>query len=374
MDGNGEWKAEAEENTDSTVKAVLDHIKELFVKGTLLQAIIILLRHAVALYGLSRCLRGFVSFRMYVFSVLLWPISGLGVTAGAHRRWSHRSYDTTAPMEFLLILLYAMADQGPITGWALTHAVHHWASETPGDPHNRAEGFIHAHWGWLFSTRRFSLPGDQVDKVLNGLGPLVRFHDSIYVFFDPMMSMGLPALIGSLWGEAWDGFLVAGALRWCVVQHITFFVNSVAHGEREVGDERSLDPLEDGIGPRVSLLVTVLALGEGWHDYHHRFPWDYAAAELDSWDQWNPTKAFIDLCAYFGLVKTRRRCSARVQEQYRVRLHYWHGDGPVQGQEAPRFRVVGAPFMRYKVMDEIARPPAPPPPPVSIEGSKLASL
>merc|ERR1711974_543670 len=118
---------------------------------------------------------------------------------------------------------------------------------------------------------------------------------------DPVWSLFMPTLVAYFWGETLNGFLVAGALRWMYVQHVTFFVNSVAHGERNPGgageDKFLFDGTASDIGPRVSLLTTVCALGEGWHDYHHLFPWDYAAAELGSWDQWNPTKMFIDLCA-----------------------------------------------------------------------------
>lgn len=51
----------------------------------------------------------------------------------------------------------------------------------------------------------------------------------------------------------------------------------------------SFDPVADGTGPRVSIAVALLSLGEGWHDYHHLFPWDYAAAapERLNWQFWN---------------------------------------------------------------------------------------
>merc|ERR1719189_2857377 len=147
---------------------------------------------------------------------------------------------------------------------------------------------------------------------MDNLGPTVHFHDRVCLFWDPAWSLVVPALVALCWGEAFNGFFVAGALRWAFVQHVTFFVNSVAHGERG-GGAHTFDAGASGIDPRVSLLTTVLALGEGWHDYHHLFPWDYAAAELGAWDQWNPTKVFIDACAELGLATRRRRCSVRLQ-------------------------------------------------------------
>jgi stearoyl-CoA desaturase (delta-9 desaturase) len=134
-------------------------------------------------------------------------------------------------------------------------------------------------------------------------------------------SLGLPALIASYWGDARGGFLVAGALRWFIVQHFTFFVNSVAHGEvHGATDAHAFDEGAHGIGPRMSLLVTFCSLGEGWHDYHHHFPWDYAAAELDARHQFNPTKVFIDSCYHLGLCSDRRRCLAGNQLARRSRL------------------------------------------------------
>eukprot|EP00913_Durusdinium_trenchii_P010841 g10170.t1 len=115
-------------------------------------------------------------------------------------------------------------------------------------------------------------------KVVRGLSPLVHFHDRNCLWWDPLWSLGLPSLLCSFWSDPWTGLFVAGALRWALVQHITFAVNSVAHGTLRHDDVYSFDPAADGVGPRVSLAVTLFSLGEGWHDYHHLFPWDYAAA------------------------------------------------------------------------------------------------
>jgi len=254
----------------------------------------------------------------------MWVFSGLGVTAGAHRLWTHQSYKPHPIFEALVMIMFSTADQSPIQGWALTHAMHHTSSDMPGDPHNRVEGFWHSHFGWIFSTQQNRISHYDYHKVSDALGPIVRFHDSVCVLWDPFWSLVVPGIIASFWGEFWNGFFTAGALRWFCVQHITFFVNSVAHGERDPADSNHFDHAFDksatGIGPRVSYLVSFLALGEGWHDYHHIFPWDYAAAELGAWDQWNPTKVFIDLGARFGFVKDRRRCSAKLQTLRRQQL------------------------------------------------------
>lgn len=335
----------------------LGHLRKLKFNGVLIQAVGIPLRHVLGLYGLRLIVGGLVGWRTALFAFIMWPISGLGVTAGAHRLWTHQSYKASKSMETLLMLMFSTADQGPIEGWALTHAMHHSASDTRWDPHNRTMGFWHAHFGWLFSGQKFRLSPSEYHRVTRGLGPAVHFHDRHYLWWDPLWSLLFPAVVSSLWGEAWAGFFVAGALRWMCVQHITFFVNSVAHGEHDEGDVYSFDGSASGIGPRVSWIVTLLALGEGWHDYHHLFPWDYAASELNAWDQWNPTKVFIDACHSAGLCSDRRRCSRRLQDLRRTQFldkavpcpeDQLDGSCDDSSEKARKFEVAGPPLLRYK--------------------------
>lgn len=333
------------------VTAVWKHLSKLRENGILVQGIGIPLRHLLALYGILLVLRGLVGWRTLLLAVALWIVSGLGVTAGAHRLWTHQSYRATPVMEAMLMVMFSIADQGTILGWSLTHAMHHSASDTGQDPHNRQEGFWYAHFGWLYSVKRYRLSNWDYTKVTSGLGRIVQFHDTLCIVWDPFWSLVFPSLVASFWGEAWAGFFVAGAFRWFFVQHVTFFVNSVAHGEREPFESpHAFDVAAKGIGPRVSLLTTVLSLGEGWHDYHHLFPWDYAAAELDAWDQWNPTKVFIDLCGSAGLAEGRRRCSPKLQQARRRQLLAQAQGQPHAGQDACSYTVEGPLFLRRRVM------------------------
>ena len=320
----------------------MKYVHKMWSNRILVQAVGIPLKHALALYGLSLCVTGRVNMKTGTLALLLWPLSGLGVTAGAHRYWTHRSYKATSVLETLLMLMFSIADQGPIEGWALTHAMHHVASDTYWDPHDRSKGFWHAHIGWLFAARKFQLSSVEYRKVVNHLSPVVHFHDRNCLWWDPLWSLGFPALVASFWSDAWTGLFVAGALRWAAVQHITFAVNSIAHGELRDDDVFSFDPVADGTGPRVSIAVALLSLGEGWHDYHHLFPWDYAAVELEAWEQFNPTKVFIDFCCMMGLASQRRRCSRRLQDLRRLQLLGLRDDMGFA------YEVAGPPLFRYK--------------------------
>jgi stearoyl-CoA desaturase (Delta-9 desaturase) len=80
---------------------------------------------------------------------ILWPITGLGITAGVHRLWAHRSYNASFGYRVLLMLMNSCANQGSIFHWSRDHRAHHKYSETDADPHNATRGFFFAHMGWL---------------------------------------------------------------------------------------------------------------------------------------------------------------------------------------------------------------------------------
>ena len=81
----------------------------------------------------------------------LWPITGLGVTAGMHRLWTHKSYEATKVLKIMLMVFASIGNQSTIWGWAHVHRAHHRFSDTRLDPHNRHLGFLHTHIGWIVS-------------------------------------------------------------------------------------------------------------------------------------------------------------------------------------------------------------------------------
>nr|QLI61957.1 desaturase 2 [Streltzoviella insularis] len=57
-------------------------------------------------------------------------------------------------------------------------------------------------------------------------------------------------------------------------------------------------PYDRHIMPAENWGVSAVAMGEGWHNYHHTFPWDYKAAELAY--SINVTTLFLDFFALIG--------------------------------------------------------------------------
>jgi len=264
------------------------------------------LAHAAAAIGLVRVFtepwtQSFKYTLLWAF--ILWPITGLGITAGVHRLWSHRSYKATFVLRVWLMLANSIANQGSIWHWARDHRVHHKHSETDADPHNATRGFFFAHMGWLFIKKHKAIV--EAGKKLNfddlAVDPVVIFQKNLDPWFALFMCFVFPGLVGMLWGDSfWNGYWVAGALRYILVLHFTWCVNSAAH---LFGDH----PYDPASWPAENPLVSLVAIGEGWHNWHHKYPFDYAASEFGIDKQFNPTKLFIDTCCLLGLASERKR-------------------------------------------------------------------
>lgn len=249
-------------------------------------AIYIIFRHLLALYAI---LQVHITFMTACFAIFMYIFSGFGVTAGAHRYWSHRSYTITTPMEWLLITMFATADQGTISDWALTHATHHRYSDLNGDPHNRSLGLWWSHIAWTSSSKSWGLPIILYDQVENHISWRAKLYDTHSLWAGPVFALIIPAITASTWGDTSGGFWIAGCLRWAIVLNFSFSVNSLAHKTSKDGTTKPID----------STLVSILSLGEGCHKQHHDNPSDYRAGN----HLYNPTKLFIDGCNKLGMVK-----------------------------------------------------------------------
>jgi stearoyl-CoA desaturase (delta-9 desaturase) len=260
--------------------------------------------HIMGLVGLTKVMD--VKRETLLLAFLLWPISGLGITVGAHRLWSHRSFTASFPVRVFLMLCNSIACQQTIYKWVRDHRVHHKHSETNADPHNATRGFFFAHLGWLYVKKHPDVikAGKEIDMKDLQEDPVVMFQKRLDPVLNLYMCFVLPAQVAvKFWGESfWPAFFVAGALRYIFVLHCTSLVNSAAH---LYGDH----PYEN-THPAENPIVSFFAIGEGWHNWHHRYPFDYAASELGISSQYNPSKLFIDMLAAVGLVWGRKRGTA----------------------------------------------------------------
>lgn len=207
----------------------------------------------------------------------MYLLTAIGITVGFHRLLTHRSFQTSKPLEYAFAVLGSMAVQGPVISWVADHRKHHAHTDVEGDPHSPhvghgggvggvLAGLWHAHSGWLMSTqgradwRRFA-PDLYED-------PGMRSISRNFVLL-VLASLAIPALAGyvatgTIAGAA-TALLWGGLVRIFFVHHVTWSVNSVCHffGTRRFDtDDRSTNVF----------WLAIPSLGESWHHNHHAFP------------------------------------------------------------------------------------------------------
>ena len=233
-----------------------------------------------------------------VLAGLLYVACGLSVTAGYHRLFAHRTYRPAAAVRWVLLAFGAATFQNSALSWSADHRAHHADTDGDGDPHPVTRGAWFAHIGWLFRRRQASADV----TLLKDLWAVrsIRLQHRYYPAVAVGVGLVLPAVIAAQWGDLWGGLLVAGFLRAAVMLQATFCVNSLAHlvGTRRY-DARS--------SARDSVLTALVTFGEGYHSFHHRFPFDYRNGPR--WWHYDPSKWLIWTLAKMGLSKRLRTAS-----------------------------------------------------------------
>ena len=210
-----------------------------------------------------------------VLAVFFYYLTGLGVTVGFHRHFTHSSFKAKRPLRIALAVIGSTAFQGGVIGWVADHRRHHAFSDKEGDPHSpwlfgtgpaaMIRGFWHSHMGWILgrdrtNARRFA-PDLLADRDIVAVDRL----------FLPLTlaSLLVPALIGGLVSLSWWGALTAlfwaGLVRVAVLHHVTWSINSICHmfGDRPfAARDRSANVW----------WLAVLSFGESWHNLHHADP------------------------------------------------------------------------------------------------------
>ncbi|XP_076285617.1 acyl-CoA Delta-9 desaturase-like [Lasioglossum baleicum] len=284
--------------------------------------ILFLYLHVATVYGI------YLAFTVIKLSTILWLfvilVSGaLGVTAGAHRLWSHRAYEAKWPMRFILMIFQTIAFQNSIFEWARDHRLHHKFTDTDADPHNAQRGFFFSHMGWLMVRKHPEVfkKGATIDMSDLKNDPIVVWQKRLYVILIPLITFIIPMWVPCyFFGERPLYSWYATIARYTLSLHATWLVNSAAH-------MWGMRPYDASIGPVENIGVAIIALGEGWHNYHHVFPWDYKTAELGNY-RTNFTTAFIDFFGKIGWAYDMKTIPSAAVQKRASRT----GDGSKYGQ------------------------------------------
>jgi stearoyl-CoA desaturase (Delta-9 desaturase) len=272
---------------------------------------------------------GFVAWQLWdgllhpsdlaVFAIM-YVLTGLGITVGFHRLFTHRSFKTSPALRGVLAALGSAAIEGPVISWVADHRKHHAFSDQVGDPHSphvdhgagwrgALRGLVHAHVGWLFiHTQRGSRERYAPDLLAD---PVVSFVDRTFLIWTAAglaAAFGLGYAIGGSLRAGLTGLLWGGAVRMLVLHHMTYSINSLCHffGRRDyaTGDES-----------RNLMWLALPTLGEAWHNNHHAFP--TSASHGLSWRQPDVSALVIRALAGLGLcwdvvtVSDERRAAKR---------------------------------------------------------------
>ncbi len=232
----------------------------------------------------------------------MYALMGFGVTIGFHRLFTHRAFETPRWVRLALAICGSAAGQGMLIRWCATHRRHHQVSDRDGDPHSphlhgdgllaRLRGMFHAHVGWCFSADAPDLSRSVADLLCD---PAILVIDQLY-FFWIALGLAVPGAILGAYYHSWHGVISGviwgGLVRICLMQHVTWSINSVCHvwGTR---------PFKTADYSTNNFPIAVVSLGEGWHNNHHAFPSSARHGLL--WWQFDASYIVIRLMGLLGL-------------------------------------------------------------------------
>jgi stearoyl-CoA desaturase (Delta-9 desaturase) len=224
--------------------------------------------------------------------VALWAAShflrAIGLTLAFHRYFAHRAFQMNRFMRFVWAFLGTSAMQKGPLWWAGHHVNHHRYADRDGDPHSPlVSGLYYAHIGWFLN--------DAKHDRLETSNPVMRDFRQVpeiawldrYFFAPPLLLAAAMFLLGGMSWLVW-GF----CLPTMTLAHATFAINTVNH----MFGSRRFDTIDES---RNNALTAFFAVGEGWHNNHHRY--QRAARNGFYWWEFDPTWYVIRLMAAIGL-------------------------------------------------------------------------
>ena len=240
--------------------------------------------------------------------------SGLSITAGYHRLFSHRTHKGEWPLRLFYALFGAAAFQNSAIKWCSDHRRHHLKTDEDEDPYSVTDGFVWAHIGWVMVDQ-----GDEIVEHVEDLqaDKILAWQDRHIFLIGFLVGIVLPGLVGfALLGNIHGllgGMIYGGFLRVVVVHHATFLINSAAH-------TWGTQPYSTANTSKDSPLLSFFTFGEGYHNFHHTFQADYRNGHR--WYHWDPSKWLIQSASWFGLTKDLHKIPDKSIESRRMKATF----------------------------------------------------
>jgi stearoyl-CoA desaturase (delta-9 desaturase) len=217
---------------------------------------------------------------------VLYTVRIFFITAGYHCYFAHRSFRTSRAFQLILAIGAQASGQGGVVQWAAVHHYHHAHADSEIDLHSPLHrGFWYSHIGWLF-TRRYDYLISSYPRYLTKF-PELMWLDRYYY----LPTITLAVLVWALFG--WPGLFVGYGLSTLLTFHATFSVNSLCH----LFGARPYDTADDS---RNNWFVSLVMLGGGWHNNHHRFP--RSARQGFLWWEIDITYYALRVLEYFHII------------------------------------------------------------------------
>jgi stearoyl-CoA desaturase (Delta-9 desaturase) len=251
--------------------------------------------------------------------LVLYLSTGISVTAGYHRLFAHKTYQASWPVRLFFLVFGAGALENSVLAWSADHRVHHAHVDEERDPYNIQKGFWWAHIGWIFVKNEFPPPPSVVRDLAED--PLVRWQERWYWLLGIGVAIGIPLAVGLATGRLLGCLMISGVLRIVASHHGTFFINSLCHmvGRQTYSREHSA---------RDSPVMAVLAFGEGYHNYHHSFPFDYRNG-VKVW-HFDPAKWTIWALSRLRLARDLRRAPEAAVLKAKIEVQFEHAKERLQ--------------------------------------------
>lgn len=249
------------------------------------------------------------SFGLIAIATVLFFLTGISITGGYHRYYSHRCYKVPKPVEAVLLFFATMAGQGSVIRWAFDHRLHHAYVDTEKDPYCIKKGFWYAHFLWILEKPREIDPKVVPDLLENRMVVFQDRHIGLLMLGTNVLAF---LFTGWLLNDYMGAFVIALWARLFTLHHFTWFINSLAHtwGDKPFSQEQSAVN---------NYIISLVTFGEGYHNYHHTFANDYRNGIR--WYHFDPTKWMIWTLSKLGLATNLKKMDDAVINKRLVLEH-----------------------------------------------------